>query len=135
MADQDDSIKRKHLLHQAAIVALGSLAAGAAVELPIEGDADSMIHLQIVSGSKLGTEKQPVPSKNAPDSPQKIGIIVIEATKPKAGGYDALKGFANQIYYEVDSPFLHGKGASDSSDTATPFSSPSPVYIAIGWNT
>ena len=47
MADQDESIKRQHLIQRAILLALGGVASGTAVAIPTEGDGQSPVHPDI----------------------------------------------------------------------------------------
>jgi hypothetical protein len=147
-SDPSDSIKRHDVLRQGLIVALSAAGVGAAVEIPSEGDADSMIHLNVTSSGTLGVtakkEKFPTVAHSKATNPQQVSIVIVEANAPPATGYKEItNGLANgtynqSAYFKIANPNLHSHPDPDKTpdpeDSAVPFSSTTTLWIAVAWH-
>jgi hypothetical protein len=113
---QGDGLKRQQLIQRAIMLAVGGMAAGAAVAVPSESDAISPIHLGIGTGTGgadiefLGGKKQTAAASPQTLPPQSYGngttsqikYVLVETTAPVNNQYKIPDKFKPLFYFQID---------------------------------
>jgi hypothetical protein len=114
--EQIDGLKRQQLIRRAIVLAIGSMAAGAAVAVPSESDAISPIHLGIGTGTGGGDlrtldgkkEKAAASLQNLPPPSYVSGAmslikyILVETNPPTNNQYKIPDKFKPLAYFRFD---------------------------------